>query len=360
MRRLAGALLLAAACGPGRAQVPPDEMLPFGSDTILTHWSELPLAATSQSRFVVVSADWDSASFTNFAGHALESLGGAKQHAYPHPFQVFASRDTVYLADWGKRHTTVWTPDGKLVDSLPVADALRGTYVRGRDAAGNWYFQVDPVPGKDGSGNQDSAAIVRAPHNLTRFDTVARLTPLELAQVRRDNQTRFERRVFSGNDFWGVWPDGTVWIARRFANQLETVSPQGKVAHGLGLPDPVFEITGPDRMEYLHSYPEEVRPKEMDVAWAIIHPPFYAAHAAPDGSVWLEKSKPAADSLRKIHVLDRSGALARVLVIKGQGRLLAVGADHLLLGERSPDGVRLIQVRIPSALSPSAPASPRR
>jgi hypothetical protein len=214
---------------------------------------------------------------------------------------------------------------------------------------------VDPLPGKDGSGNQDSAAVVRAPRDLTRFDTVARLTPLELAQVRRDNQTRFERRVFSGNDIWGVWPDGTVWIARRFRNQLETINPQGQVARGPELPDPVFEITGPDRMEYLNSYPEEVRPKEMEVAWAIIHPPFYAAFAAPDGSIWLEKSKPAADSLRRIHVLDRSGALQRVLVVKGQGRLLSVGQDQLLIGERFPEGVRLLQVLIPAKVSPPSP-----
>jgi hypothetical protein len=325
-------------------------VLPFGSDTILTGWTELPLAATSQSRFVVVSADWDSAAFTNFASRSLEPLGGPRQQAYLHPFQLFAARDTVYLADWGKRRTTAWSPDGKLVDSVPVVDALRGSYVRARDAAGNWYFQVDPVPGRDGSGNQDSAAVVRSPPSLTRFDTVARLTPIELAQVRRDDQTRFERRVFSGSDIWGVWPDGSVWIARRFRNQLETIDPQGQVARGPELPDPVFEITGPDRMEYLGSYPEEVRPKEMEVAWAIIHPPFYAAFAAPDGSIWLEKSKPAADSLRRIHVLDRRGGLERVLVIKGQGRLLSVGAEHLLVGERYPEGVRLLQVRIPQRL----------
>lgn len=334
------------ACGPGRAPVPPDEVLPFGSDTILTRWTELPLAATSGSRFAVVSADWDSASFTNFAGRSLETLGGARQQAYLHPFQLFASRDTVYLADWGKRRTTAWTSEGKLIDSMPVVDVLRGSYVRARDAAGNRYFQVDPVPGRDGSGNQDSAAVVRSPPGLTRFDTVARLTPLELAQVSRDNQTRFERRVFSGNDIWGVWPDGTVWIARRFRNQLEMITPQGKVTRGPELPDPVFEITGPDRMEYLYSYPEEVRPKEMEVAWAIIHPPFYAAYTAPDGSVWLEKSKPAADSVRRIHVLDRSGGLQRVMVIQGQGRLLSVGAEYLLLGERFPEGVRLMRVRI--------------
>jgi hypothetical protein len=346
---------LSVACGPGRATVPPDEPLPFASDTIRTGWSELPLAAATGARWVVVAADWDSAAFTDFGAGKLAALKGSKPGVYVHPFQVFSFRDTVYLADWGRRRTTAWSPEGALLDSIPAADRLRGLYPRARDGAGNLYYQVDPRPGPDGSGNQDSAAVVRAAPDQTRFDTVARLTPLELAQVRRENQTRFERKVFSGADLWGVWPDGTVWIARRFRNQLEIVNPQGKVARGPELPDPVYEITGPDRMEYLQGYPAEVRPKEMDIPWAIIHPPFYAAFTAPDGTVWLEKSKPAADSLRRIHVLDRSGGLRRVLVLKGQGRLLAVGAEYLLLAERAPDGLRLLRVRIPAPVPRPTP-----
>jgi hypothetical protein len=349
MRRFGVIAVLALGCGPGRTAAPPEEPLPFASDTIRTQWTELPLAASSRSRWVVVAADWDSAAFADFATRTLRPLGGGRPPAYRHPFQVFGFRDTIYLADWGRRRTTVWSPEGRLLDSIPAADRLRGVYPRARDAAGNLYYQVDPRPGPDGSGNQDSAAVVRAAPGLTRFDTVARLAPIEVVPVRREGQTRFERRVFSGADLWGVWPDGTVWIARRHRNQLVTVSPQGILTRGPELPDPVFEITGADRMEYLQSYPDEVRPREMDVPWAIIHPPFYAAFTAPDGAVWLEKSKPAADSLRRIHVLDRGGALRRILVLKGQGRLLAVGAEHLLLAERAPEGLRLLQVRIPAA-----------
>ncbi len=342
-------VLLALGCGPGQAAVPPEEMLPFGSDTIATHWDDMPIAAASADRFVVVSAPWDSAGLTAFDHGRLDPLGGMRSRAYRHPFQVFSFRDTVYLADWGMRRSTVWGPDGRLLDSLPAPERLRGAYLRARDAAGNLYFQIEPVAGRDGSGNQDSAAVVRANPGLTRFDTVARLAPIELTQVRRDNQVRFERRVFSGSDVWGVWPDGTVWIARRFRNQLVTFDPQGRVTRGPELPDPVFEITTADRREYLYSYPEDVRPREGDVAWAIIHPPFIAAFGAPDGSVWLEKSKQAEDSLRRIHVLGRSGSLQRVLVLKGQGRLLAVGAENLLLAERAPEGIRLVRVRIPAA-----------
>ena len=347
-RACAAGLLVVTACGKG-VSGPPEEALALPSDTLEAEWAELPVAAALRSgTWAVVSPDWDAAVLADFRRKSLSPLGGAKQQVYAHPFMVFTVGDTIYLADWGKRRTTVWTADGRLVDSLPVANALRGAFVRGRDAAGQLYFQVDPQPRQDGSGNQDSIAIVRAPRALSRFDTVAYLAPRELAEVRRENSTRFEQRIWSGNDLWGVWPDGTVWIMRRHRNQLVTIDARGQMHKGPELPDPVYEVTQADRDRHLQAYPAEVRPKETDLAWALIFPPFMAAFTAPDGAVWLEKSKQALDSLRRIQVLDRGGNLQRVLVLHGQARLIAVGAEQLLLAEQFEKGVRLLEVRVPA------------
>ncbi|HEV8600705.1 MAG TPA: hypothetical protein VGQ69_15195 [Gemmatimonadales bacterium] len=344
-------LLGATACGAGIAQ-PPEEALALPSDTLEAKWAELPRAAPAGSgRWAVVSPEWNEAVIAEFGANALAPLGGPKQQAYANPFMLFTMGDTVYLADWGKRRTTVWTADGQLLDSIPVADALRGGFPRARDAAGQLYFQVDPPPQRDGSGNQDSIAIVRAPGALTRFDTVARLAPRELVEVQRENSTRFEQQIFSGNDLWGVWPDGTVWIARRHRNQLITIDSRGTLTKGPELPDPVYEVTQADRDRHLQAYPVDVRPKEIDLAWALLFPPFDAAFTAPDGTVWLEKTKPVLDSLRRIQVLDRLGNLKRVLVLRGQARLLAVGSEKLLLAEQFERGVRLLEVRIPAAPS---------
>jgi hypothetical protein len=348
--RAVGLLLLAAACGKG-VEAPIEEALALPSDTLEAEWAELPVAAPlSGGRWTVVSPDWDTAVLADFGSNSLAPLGGAKQQTYVHPFLVSTVGDTIYLADWGKRRTTVWTAEGKLVDSLPVVEALRGAYVRARDGAGQLYFQVDPRAKQDGSGNQDSIAIVRAPRTLTRFDTVAYLAPRELAEVRRESSTRFEQRVWSGDDRWGVWPDGTLWIMRRHRNQLFTVNARGEVHKGPELPDPVYEVTQADRDRHLQSYPVEVRPKETELAWALVFPPFVAAFTAPDGSVWLEKSKQALDSLRRIQVLDRGGNLRRVLVLRGQSRLIAVGAERLLVAEQFERGVRLLVVRVPAEL----------
>ena len=343
------ALLLAVACG-GPAPPPASESLAIPSDTLVGPWANLPAAAwLGGRRWAVVAADFDAAAIADFGRKALTPLGGAGQKAYLHPLAVFAVADTVYLADWGRRRTTVWTADGRLLDSIPAADALRGAYPRARDAAGQLYFEVPPEPGRDGSGNRDSAAIVRAPRTLTRFDTVARLAPVEVAEMRRENSRRFEKRALSGTDLWGVGPDGTVWIARVDRNRLVTVDPRRVTTEGPELPDPVFEVTQADRDRYLQEFPADVRPNETDIPFALVFPPFVGAFAGPGSTVWLEKSKPVLDSVRKIQVLDRAGALQRVLLLHGQGRLLGVGDETLLVAEQFEKGIRLMQVRIPAA-----------
>jgi hypothetical protein len=346
------------ACGPGMAKAPPEESLALPSDTLIAPWGNLPSAAPlGPGRWAVISSDFDAAVVADFTGRVLTPLGGQGQKSYLNPFFVFAFGDTIYLDDRGKRRTTVWTADGVLIDSIPAPDALRGSLPRARDAAGQLYFEVAPIPGRDGSGNRDSASIVRAPKVLTRFDTLARLSPLDLKEVDRDNNRRFEPMVFSGRDLWGVWPDGTVWVARLLRNQVVTRDASGEITRGPELPDPVYEVTQADRLRYLQGFPADVRPKEGDISWSLIHPPFVGAVVQPGVAVWLEKSKPALDSVRRIHVVDRQGNLTRIFRLTGAGRLIAAGADRILVAEQFEGGVRLMQVRIPDR--PDSTAAPR-
>jgi hypothetical protein len=342
--------LAASACDSGSGRVPPTENLSAAPDTLVAEWANLPVAVSlGGGRWAVVAPGWDAATIADFRARSLTPLGGPKQRAYLHPSALFAVGDTIYLADWGLRRTTVWSPDGRLLDSIPVADPLRGAFPHARDAAGQLYYEVTPLPRRDGSHNRDSAAIVRAPRSLARFDSVARLAPLDVMEMKRESSSRFERRVFSGTDLWGVWPDGTLWIARVGRAQIVSVDAQGRVTKGPELPDPVWEVTQSDRDRYLQGYTEDVRPKEADLPFALIFPPFTAAFAAPGQTIWLEKSKPMLDSARMIHVLDRAGHLIRVLQINGAARLIAVGGNALLLAEQFEKGVRLLQVRIPAA-----------
>jgi hypothetical protein len=189
---------------------------------------------------------------------------------------------------------------------------------------------------------------VRVGQNGTRFDTLARLAPLDLAEVEDQGVRRFERRVFSGQDRWGVLKDGTVWVARVYRNELHWRDPKGRWIRGPGLPDKVIEVSRVDREHWLLQFPEDLRGTAERLPYAPIKPPFENAYGTPAGDVWLEKSRAAVDSVRTYHIVDRQGVLTRVLVLPSrQGHIIAIGDTLALVAEQWREGVRLMQVRIP-------------
>jgi hypothetical protein len=99
-----------------------------------------------------------------------------------------------------------------------------------------------------------------------------------------------------------------------------------------------------------------VRPNETDLPVALIYPPFTDGFTTRDSLIWLEKSKQVLDSLRRIQTLDRGGHLLRVFQLTGQARVIAVGAEAILVAEQYAKGVRLMQVRIPGPPAPAAQA----
>ena len=376
-------VLFLAACSWGterRAERVPAEPLPLAADTILTPFVEIPEAAwLGGRRWVVVSGDHNAVVIADFAPHTAVPLGGSKHKELLNPFGVFTWGDTIYMAALGaeiffrpavqrqleaeiEAQFEAYAATGLPLDhvnahkhfhlhptilgAIPAPAGTRGILPKARDAAGQLYFEVPPLPGADGSGNKDSVAIVRADPGLTRFDTVARLTPPEVAEVSRTSGRRFERLVFSGQDSWGVRHDGTLWIARVHPNRVVFLS-AGKQRRGEPLPDPVLEVTREDRELFLRSFPEEVRPAVEDLPFALVKPPFERAFAGPDGSVWLRKSRAALDSTRKYQVVDTTGKLLRVFQTVGRGVLIGVDAEAALMAEQYREGVRLMEVRIP-------------
>ena len=72
---------------------------------------------------------------------ALARLGpfggprGAKE--YQQPFHIYRTGDSVVIADWQMRRSTLWSLDGKMLGAIPAVDGLRGALPRARDGAGH-------------------------------------------------------------------------------------------------------------------------------------------------------------------------------------------------------------------------------
>ncbi|HEU5303538.1 MAG TPA: hypothetical protein VFU40_02735 [Gemmatimonadales bacterium] len=336
-----------AGCKAAKPKMPAVGLRPAG-DTVSTNFAAVTEAVPlGGNRWAVIAPSNESVGIVDFGQRRFRRLGGPGSKDVRNPSTLFVAGDTLYVGDWGLGRTGLWTTDGRLVGSIPTSNAVRGTLPRARDSAGRLYFELHPRPGADGSGNRDSAAVVRMEPGSSRPDTIARLAPLDIAEVVGDAGRRFERRVFSGVDEWGVLPDGSLWLARVYGNRVDWRSPDGEWSRGQALPDRVLEVTRYDRELFVQGFPPELRRTARELPFAPIKPPFEAGITDATGHVWLEKSRAPVDSARVYHVVDRNGRLVREIRLGGPGRIIGVEAGAVVVAESTPDGTNLVRVQLP-------------
>ena len=256
---VAAAAFLTAACGEHRPPTPV-VTLARATDSVVVSLGEVTTGAwLPGGRWSVLAPATERVALVDFNRRTTVPLGGEASRELRSPATLFRSGDTLYVGDWGLRRTSRWTFDGRFAGAVPASDAVRGGLPRAADRQGRTYLELAPAPGPDGLGNRDSAAVVRIGPGATPVDTLARLTPLDVAEVMGPAGRRFERRVFSGTDQWGVLPDGSLWVARVFENRVDWRDPAGNWTRGEPLPDRVLEVTRFDRELFLRRFPPELR-----------------------------------------------------------------------------------------------------
>ena len=348
---LLGAVLLLVACGEKRPPAPVVTLVP-PADTVPTTLSDITSGAwLGGDRWALLAPADEQVVIADFGRRAVTPLDTDRGKRLRNPSTLFRAGDTLYLGDWGLRQTSRWTLDGHFVGATPAPNALRGVLPRDRDGAGRYYLELRPQPGPDGQGNRDSAVVVRASPALDRADTLARLAPLDIAEVTGDAGRRFERRVFSGTDQWGARPDGSLWVARVYLNRVDWRDPSGKWIRGQPLPDRVLEVTRYDRELFLRRFPPELRSTAEQLPFAPVKPPFEAGLSGRGDEVWLEKSRAPIDSSRRYHVVDRQGRLREEIRVPGRGRIVAVAPSAALVVEPARGGVRLLRFALPAPVA---------
>jgi hypothetical protein len=343
------AVLALALPACGDAKPVPVSRLTGPTDSLVASFGEISEAAwLGCNRWGILAPNDEAVAIVDLALHQVRRLGGEGQEEIRNPSTLFRLGDTLAVGDWGLRRTTLWTLEGRAAGAIPApGGALRGVLPRAVDGAGHFYYELAPQPGPDGLGNRDSAAVVRAAPGDGKDDTLARLTPADIAEVEGDAGRRFEQRVFSGSDRWGVLPDGSLWVARVYENRVAWREAGGGWRKGEPLPDRVLEVTRYDRELFLRKFPPELRNMAEQLPFAAIKPPFEAGLTAAGGDVWLEKSRAPADSVRMYQVVDREGRLRREIHLPGRGRVVAVGDSEVLVVEPGRDGAHLLGFTIP-------------
>lgn len=345
--RLILAALVVGACS-GTGSEPRTIPLMATGDTILAPYGDITDAAwLAERRWVVIAPQDRAVSVADFERKSLSRLGGPKTTEVVQPFHLFRSGDSVFVADWLRHRLTDWSLDGRFGGARQAQDGFRGALPRERDAAGRWYFELRPPPGPQGRGNLDSAVVLRTDPDFARADTVLRLAPFDMVEVIGDGGRRLERRLLSGQDRWGVLPDGAIWVARIADNRVEWRDTAG-VRSGKQLPDRVLPVTDGDRDIFLSRFDPGLRGTVSQTPFAAIKPPFDDALTSEDGHVWLVKNRAIGDTLRSYQIVDRTGHLVAEATHPGLGRILALGGGYAVVGEPFAGGVRLLLFQIPA------------
>ena len=340
-------ILLAAACAKPKAPVP-EIMVAQTADTVIVPVVTIHDAVPrSDGRWVVLASEENQILVVDFTTRKTIPFPNITKEEVPGPTRLIGAGDTLFVSDWSLRRITEWVAGAKRLDSWLAPDALRGAFPSARDAAGQWYFELPPIAGTDGSGQKDSIAVVRADAQMTKFDTIAKLTPPEIALGGPDGN-QWIRRALGGQDAWGVYPDGELWLARVFQNRIEWRGPAATdtVRRSPLLPDPGLFVQEMDRQIYLRRFPPENRGEVSQRPFAGSKPPFERAFAAPDRRIWLFKSAVALDSVRTFQVADSSGLLMFVRV-PSRGEAIGLDGHHILMAEEFPGGIRLLRYPVP-------------
>ena len=248
---------------------------------------------------------------------------------------------------------------------------------RGTDAKGRVYIQTIPISFDEKTGNLvqgDSAPIVRIDPTTSQQDTVAfvNLAKNTATGAVSGNPGAGEVRVnvsiggqtpFPTADDWTVLDDGTVVIVRAADYHVEIVpAAGGRRIVGRPVPFTPVRVTEADKKQWrdaLRSAPGLIRsvgpggttnstqrpPPPEPAAWPETKPAFgpRATFAAPNGDVWVTRSRSATDPVPTADVFNSQGQLIGKAVFPAKTRLVALGKNGVYLARIDDDDLQYLQ-----------------
>lgn len=252
----------------------------------------------------------------------------------------------------------------------PIFRSTRMTNVRGYDARGRLYFAGSPFSATGGTA--DSVPLLRWDRVKPTYDTVGFLKqPAGSAQstqrggnvtVRIGNNVRF-----TPMETWGVAGDGSV--ARVFPSPYRVAwFAGGKPTLGPVVPYTPTKVTEADKQEVIEA--QRRAPPTMIVMgggpgggarpgagppggvqapppeFAETKPPYDglgAAIVAPEGEVWVLRTRPAGDKIPTYDVFDRTGTLVKKVSLNPSSRVVGFGRGVVYVARSDEDDLVYLQ-----------------
>jgi len=325
------------------------------------------------------------------AGSAVKiGREGQGPQEYMFPMGLYGMPDgSVVLQDMGNRRFLPIMADGRIGKPFspptPPASASAqpgpGTFmlgaalmnVRGADARGNLYFQgmLMPSGGSDGS---DSVPLMTWDRVSPKVDTVGWLpVPAgERPKVTRDGGRQTVMVRIGGG---GAWPKQTLWVPAP-DGRIAIVSPDPYqvtwLAGRVRTPGPVVPVTLPrvteaDKKAWLTQQsrarplvmsfggpgggraappPSIPTPDASEIEWPATLPVFTGNDAVlmtPEGQVWVQRVRSAADKIPSYDIFDGQGKLVGAATLRPNSRVVAFGRGTAYVVRTDDDDLQYLE-----------------
>lgn len=331
---------------------------PLSAVTGLRELSDGRVIVSDSREQAVRLLDWRSGTFRE-VGRQGDGPG-----EFGMPGRLFALRgDTTWMLDMPNRRMLVILPEGRLSTTTIAVrpPGIQFTFPQAVDRAGRVYFDLSGViaPGMEQYANSGAAPLLRWDPASDRVDTIAQVGfPPAKTEPMRMGEVRVSfgggRQPYQGRDSWAVTLDGKVGIARYQPYRVEWHGGAGAAVVGPTIPYTPVTIGRAEKEAWSDAMRRGVmmivqdgqrrtmrppRPNIDEQEWPEVMPPFAAgaAWATPDGELWVERSRPAADTRRRYDVFDAQGRLARTVELGDDRRIVGFGDGVVYVARQDED-----------------------
>jgi hypothetical protein len=350
--------LLAVGCTPAESQggLTLEKKLPATfaqlSNVVELRDGRVAFADTRAKHFLAADLQTGKVDTIGTRVDSLIKNAPADQYRFP-GWVAHLGGDTVALVDFSGLRTTLWNESGKSLGVLPIVEVAGTAPVLVYDTVGHGYkVDYQAVIGGAEPGTPvrpDSVPVLRIALKTGKVDTVANLASPDYGDAMFGEQTQQAAKVFAPNDFFGVLPDGTAWLARGHENRVDWRALNGTWTRGRPHDYTKIPVTQADRDRVLAQVREHGKqfgmPQELAIKYpfADTKPPFDFALGRPEGEVWLQRPRAQEDAPLVYDVFDRKGSWRRSVEFPKGASLAGFGPKGAVYGSiKEADGQRTV------------------
>jgi hypothetical protein len=295
---------------------------------------------------------------------------------YMMPTRLYAVGDSAWLYDQGNDRFLVISASGVAratrplgLDALARVQGIRGVDLQGRVVARTRSSDVLNGPDTD-------EWLIRVPGAVKKADTIAKLS------LPRDRHTGastlgggmlrlMNNKPFASEDVAAVAPDGRVAVVRSADYHVEWYLPDGKRVSGAPVAFKPIALSRAEKIAFLKrqivpgtitvrgnagsgsgggakamprsaTQPDPGNPDSFE--WPATIPPFIgnAATIAPDGALWVLRTRAHDDPIPSYDVFDAAGKLTSRVALPARTRLVGFGKGVVYLARMDDDDLEYL------------------